>query len=204
MNLLDTYKVRYERILLPLAPYLETHIKDRFAGQPRIDRINVRAKSIERFLEKAVKTISDGTAKYSDPINQIQDQLGARIVTYYIDDVERISAIVNRYFREIEARLVIPDSEYEFSYFGKHYVLIIPPEVFPDGHKPDDCPSFFELQIHTLFQHAWSEANHDFGYKPEVELSPEDKRRLAFTAAQAWGADMIFSELFQKLTLDKS
>ena len=57
---------------------------------------------------------------------------------------------------------------------------------------------FFELQIKTLFQNAWSEANHDLGYKPERELSKDEKRKIAFTSAQAWGADMIFDELSDK------
>jgi hypothetical protein len=48
-------------------------------------------------------------------------------------------------------------------------------------------PEFFELQIMTLFQHAWSEANHDIGYKPgSVRLDLGAERRLAFTSAQAW------------------
>lgn len=58
--------------------------------------------------------------------------------------------------------------------------------------------SFFELQIKTLFQHAWSESEHDLGYKPTTTLSSDQKRRLAFTAAQAWGADQIFDELFKQ------
>jgi putative GTP pyrophosphokinase len=42
-------------------------------------------------------------------------------------------------------------------------------------------------------------AEHDLGYKPgAVPLTPDEKRRLAFTAAQAWGADRIFDELFHE------
>jgi GTP pyrophosphokinase len=55
------------------------------------------------------------------------------------------------------------------------------------------------LQIKTLFQHAWSEANHDLGYKPALApVGVEDERRLAFTSAQAWGADHIFDELYSE------
>jgi ppGpp synthetase/RelA/SpoT-type nucleotidyltranferase len=57
---------------------------------------------------------------------------------------------------------------------------------------------FFELQIKTLFQHAWSESEHDLNYKSEEELSFEDKQFIAFSSAQAWGADKIFNDLFLK------
>ena len=59
-------------------------------------------------------------------------------------------------------------------------------------------PAFFELQIKTLFQHAWSEADHDLGYKPGANmLTSDEKRMIALTSAQAWGADRIFDQLFR-------
>lgn len=59
-------------------------------------------------------------------------------------------------------------------------------------------PRVFELQVKTLFEHAWSEAEHDLGYKPgEQPLTPDQTHRLAYTSAQAWGADRMFDELFR-------
>ena len=68
-------------MLLPPAERLETHLKSVFEGYPRIDRISVRPKSVERFVGKAEKQ-TEGRPKYTDPLNQIQDQIGARIVTF--------------------------------------------------------------------------------------------------------------------------
>jgi putative GTP pyrophosphokinase len=72
-------------------------------------------------------------------------------------------------------------------------------DIFDGKIKEDESVAFFELQIKTLFQHAWSEAEHDLGYKPATVLSSDQKRRLAFTAAQAWGADQIFDELYRHI-----
>lgn len=195
----QSYAERRLKVLIPIAERLEQFLRDCLSDQPRIDRISVRAKDVDRFIEKAAKKI-DGRSKYSDPLNQIQDQIGARVVTFYVEDVPRISNMVEKYFRPIEFKDIVPDSESEFGYFGKHYIMLIPMDVIHED--TEDSPPFFELQIKTLFQHAWSEANHDLGYKQEGNLTPEQKRKMAFTSAQAWGADLIFNELFKELQDD--
>ena len=193
------YATRYDNILVPLGRRLEAHLKGIVAGQPRIDRISVRPKSVARFLEKARKE-ENGVPKYSDPLNQIQDQIGARIVTFYLSDVEALASTVEAYFGSVEILHVVPDSPREFGYEGKHYILFVPDDVKDSAANEEDCPTFFELQIKTLFQHAWGEADHDLIYKPSGTLTTDQRRRVAFTAAQAWGADRIFEELAQELT----
>ena len=198
MNDLEAaYKKRYEDYLLPLAVKLEGLLKEYFIEEQRIDRVVSRAKSVESFINKALREV-DGKQAYSDPLNQIQDQVGARIVTYYLDDVPKVTKIILRYFRPVEERLIVPDSECEFGYFGKHFVLFVPNGLLNVSASKETYPRFFEVQIKTLFQHAWGEANHDLGYKPSCEWSSDDKRRIAFTSAQAWGADTIFNDLFKK------
>jgi ppGpp synthetase/RelA/SpoT-type nucleotidyltranferase len=195
-NLHTLYSARYAKALKPIAERLEVFIQECLSDVSRIDRIVARAKSIDRFLAKAEKE-KDGLKKYSDPLNQIQDQVGARIITFYPDDVAHICKAVEKYFHPIEEQTVVPDTDAEFGYFGKHYILLLPRDVI-DPQEPT-VPQFFELQIKTLFQHAWSEANHDLGYKPDGELDSHFRRRLAFTSAQAWGADQIFNELQREI-----
>lgn len=193
----EAYKHRHA-LLGRLASALAEHISDSVRGEPRIDRVVARAKDIDRFLTKAA-TLVDGKNKYEDPLSQIQDQLGARIVVFYKSDVERVETLVRKHFRAIEFKELVPESETEFGYFGRHLVLVVPGDIVDDSMLADDVPRFFELQIKTLFQHAWAEANHDLGYKPgEQELSSEQKRLIAFASAQAWGADHIFDQLFNQ------
>lgn len=196
-SLAEEYDARRRQVLAPLAERLEGFLREVFRDSSRIDRISVRAKSVDRFVAKAQK-VEDNQPKYRDPLNQIQDQLGARIVTFYPSDVDILAEKVTKYFRHIEARRIVPDSEGEFGYEGRHFILFLPRDVFEDEQKESAVISFFELQIKTLFQHAWSEAEHDLGYKPTATLSKDQKRRLAFTAAQAWGADQIFDELYRQ------
>lgn len=202
MNILrEEYKKRHNNILLPMVDKLEGFIKDLLEDFDRIDRVTVRAKSVDSFLEKSQRR-SNGEPKYSDPLKQIQDQIGARIVTFYKDDVDQVINHVLKYFRHIELKELIPESESEFGYFGKHLILLLPSDIL----EPDcpEAPLFFELQIKTLFQHSWSEANHDLGYKSSENLDSDIKRQIAFVSAQAWGADEIFNQLFRKLIKNKN
>ena len=198
MTLERDYLERRNKVLVPLAKSLEEHLRGLLKDIPRIDRISTRPKSVDRFVEKATK-VENGRAKYDDPLHQIQDQIGARVVCFYLDDVEYVSNQLEPYLKSVESKRVLPEGDSEFGYFGKHYVQFVPTDVLNPNWNKKLIPEFFELQIKTLFQHAWSEADHDLGYKPATaELSPDQKRRIAFTAAQAWGADRIFNELFRE------
>jgi putative GTP pyrophosphokinase len=195
----DDYLKRFDTVLKPLAGALEDYLKDLLQGHERIDRISARPKAVSRFLDKAAK-VEDGKTKYEDPLNQIQDQIGARVVCFYLDDVRIISKLVSDYFKYVELKDVVPEKESEFGYFGKHYISLFPKDVLKSDWPDELVPQFFELQIKTLFQHAWSEADHDLAYKPgDRPLNSDQNRRVAFTAAQAWGADRLFNELAQEL-----
>lgn len=194
------YRLRFETVLKPLAESLEYHLQDTLEGIGRIDRIQARAKSPSRFMAKASKS-EGGGQKYAEPMSQIEDQVGARIIVFYIDDVDRVAKEIDRYFHHIERRDLIPERVSEFGYFGRHYILGMPTDIVDPAWDKAMIPEFFELQIKTLFQHAWAEANHDLGYKEfEGEMSSDSKRRMAWASAQAWGADQIFNELFRDLT----
>jgi ppGpp synthetase/RelA/SpoT-type nucleotidyltranferase len=197
-ELSEAYRIRYSRALVPLAARLEGYIRDLLGTLSHIDRISARPKSPERFLAKA-STVVGGVAKYRDPLNQIQDQIGARIVAFYTSDVDPLTVRVKDYFAPIEELSIVPETPDRFGYEGKHFVLFVPDDVITSDIPHDFIPTFFELQIRTLFQHAWGEANHDLAYKPFSDLSQDQQRKVAFTAAQAWGADLIFSELASEL-----
>lgn len=194
----EAYEDLRTQVLVPLATRIENYVRQVLSGVARIDRISARAKSTDRFLGKAAKE-KDGVLKYDDPLNQIQDQVGLRIVVFYLSDVETVAAEIKKYLRPIEEQSIVPDSESEFGYFGKHYIMLVPTDVYDAQLRVGTGPRFFELQIKTLFQHAWSEAEHDLGYKPSAGLTPHQRRRIAFSSAQAWGADTMFDELHREM-----
>lgn len=188
------YAERYP-LLVRLVPRLEDMLRRYLEGVPHIDRISARAKDPVRFVTKAAKLGDEGKRKYAAPLDQIQDQIGARIIVFYLDDVAAVRDVVERYFQRVEGRELVPEDHWAFGYFGYHWVFPLPEDLIPEDQETLAYPRFFELQVKTLFQHAWSEANHDLGYKPTRPLTPMQQRRFAYTAAQAWGADRVFNEL---------
>ena len=195
---LESYRSRFpdlSRVATDLQKFIASHLTD----LPRIDRVSARAKSPERFDAKANKKLEDGSLKYSDPMTQIQDQIGARVVVFYETDVAPVADVLETYFRHVERQEHVPDSYWKFGYFGLHWVFALPGDVIPSDVSVLGMPRFFELQVKTLFQHAWSEANHELAYKAPAKLSSDQQRRFAYTAAQAWGADRVFRELNSEL-----
>ena len=194
----STYYHRFS-LFEEVAGRLESHLRSVVDGLPHIDRVGARAKSPDRFIAKAAKKENDAL-KYDNPFVQIQDQIGGRITVFYLRDVEICKERVTKFMTFIESQDKSPSTESEFGYFGAHFIMNLPDDVIPDGADRDLIPDFFELQIKTLFQHAWSEAHHDLGYKSVRDLTSLEKRKVAFTAAQAWGADTIFEDLAMALS----
>ena len=201
--LLTEYEARYRNILVPIARALELLLVDHCTtapALPHIDRIAARAKRPDSFASKAAKQNDDGTLYYEHPLIEIQDQVAARIIVFYTDDVEPTCALIRRYFTNAELQTKEPKSEWEFGYFGRHFILTLPADAVPAQIDREAAPPLFELQVRTLFQHAWSEASHDPIYKPHVHPTAEQKRLCAFASAQAWGADRAFFQLRRNRT----
>ena len=91
-NLRATYQERF-RVLEELAKRIEKQLNEYLQSEARIDRIAARPKSLDRFLQKA-EAMAEGRLKYNDPINQIQDQIGARVITFYLSDIDRIVEVI--------------------------------------------------------------------------------------------------------------
>lgn len=197
-NLKQSYTERYEKALTPLAKEIQEDLDQLLSGMKNIDLISARAKEVDRFIEKSEK-LSGEVKKYTHPLSQIQDQVAARIITFYLDDISKVEEIVLTQYVRAETKEIVPDSHSEFGYVGKHFILLIPTDLKPEEVSSDLIPAFFELQVKTLFQHAWAEASHELDYKPPRPLTEDEKRRMAFTAAQAWGADHIFNDLQKEL-----
>jgi putative GTP pyrophosphokinase len=196
------YRDRFP-LLIAAAGRLEAETIRHFEGVARIDRINFRAKGATSFVEKAKNRRVD--PPYVEPLLEIEDQVAGRVVVFFTSDVEPIVVRVQELFgAPVEIERKIPAHDEEFGYESHHSIFDLPQWAYPQGWEArPDMPTMFEVQVRTLFQHAYAEPQHDLAYKPDEPLVSRDKRELAWIAASAWGADQGYERVRTRLEMEK-
>lgn len=182
------YEARLTR-LEALALTLERATKQHLEGLPHIDRIAFRAKRVDSFVEKARRKA------YESPLDQVEDQVAGRVIVFYRDEIEPMRARLAEIFGAVEEAQHEPEDVSSFSYESFHSIVVIPAALTPEGWSDvERRPTTFELQIRTLFQHAYAESEHDLVYKPPLALERDEQRKIAWVAASAWGADEVLGQ----------
>lgn len=196
-DLASAYRARLE-LLRRAADKLEADLLEHFRGRPHIDRISVRVKDPESFVEKA--TIRKVDPPYEVPLAEIEDQIAGRILVHFLGDLDETMAHVGTLLNQVEQDHKRPTRYNEFDYESLHGIYSLPPQYLPVGWaEQEDMPETFEMQVRTLFQHAYAEPQHDLGYKPGSQLTEEVRRELAWIAAGSWGADRALERVRKTL-----
>jgi ppGpp synthetase/RelA/SpoT-type nucleotidyltranferase len=181
-------------LLEELRVNLERETREALSGVAHIDRISFRVKAVQSFVVKAEDPSNEPA--YSEPLVEIEDQVAGRAIVFFLSDLKSVREGLEASFNTVERAERRPERDAEFGYETDHMICVIPPHLKPDGwNDRSDVPSTFELQIRTIFMHAYAEPQHDMAYKTAEELPRGVRRELAWIAASAWGADQAYERV---------
>jgi putative GTP pyrophosphokinase len=182
-----------QSLLKELSDSLEQEVRSALDGLPHVDRVSFRVKNPESFVKKATDPLND--PPYADPLVEIEDQVAGRIIVFFLGDIEKVADLIERTFGTVEQSLRRPERDAEFGYESEHRICLIPEHLLPVGWDERTFPTTFELQVRTIFMHAYAEPQHDFAYKTKRDIDRGTVRELAWIAASAWGADQSYERL---------
>lgn len=161
--------------------------------------IEGRAKSVSSFSDK----IHRPGKNYNNPLSEIRDLSGLRIILYYTDDVSRVSEIIDRELKVDtdnsidKADLLEPD---QFGYLSIHKVICLDKKRKEMSEWSAYRNLYAEIQIRTVLQHAWASISHRLQYKRESEIPASFRRKLTLLSGLLEIADNEFSELQEEIT----
>lgn len=169
---------------------LRVEIHDRLAAcldreAIALSQIESRTKSVRSFAEKITSK-----GKYADPLEEITDLAGLRVIVYYPDDVRAVGAVIDRELTvdwENSNRSGHDDPPDRFGYRSDHYIVSLPASERFAGLRA-------EIQVRTVMQHAWAAVDHEIRYKA-ADLPRDLSRRLFRLSALLELADEQFAGL---------
>lgn len=181
----------YESLTERLRGLVKDLLKD---AEIDVIQIEARTKEIDSFTSK----IARKGAIYKDPLAEMTDIVGLRVITYYLEDVDKVAKIIRREFTVDDAVSVDKAASLDPDRFGYVSVHLIA-ELSPSRQKLVEWKQYakikVEIQVRTALQHAWSAVNHKLDYKSPTEVPRAIRRRLFRLNALFELADDQFSEL---------
>lgn len=153
--------------------------------------ITARTKSVESFAAKVERTV-DGRRLYTDPLVEITDQVGLRVITYLREDVAAVANVLGDEMRLLDDRDMGLETAREgrWGYASRHLLVGVEGEQQPAS-----------IQVRTVLQHAWAEFEHDVRYKGSIPAAhgAELDRRFTLAAGLLDFADREFTAIQDRL-----
>ena len=158
--------------------------------------VSGRTKTVESFAGKAARRLPGGRLAHPKPLTDITDQIGVRVVTYVLADVDAVAQLLSSQLTVLEDRAMGQETAAagRFGYSSRHLLVGLGEDREEPG-IPRERPA--SVQIRTVLQHAWAEFEHDVRYKGSVsaEHAPDFDRRFTLAAGLLELADQQFSSI---------
>jgi ppGpp synthetase/RelA/SpoT-type nucleotidyltranferase len=176
----------YERLSEEVAYILRREL-DR--QEVKYESVGCRAKTLDSFCEKLHRKT------YDNPLAEITDLAGVRVVYLYTSDLSRIEGVIESTFDVIEKVDKLGEkSESEFGYGALHYLIKLSRKS--SGARYDDLKDLVcEVQTRTILQDAWAIVAHHLTYKHESDVPELLRRKLNALSGLFETADDQFDQL---------
>jgi putative GTP pyrophosphokinase len=170
----ESRRALYEAFTSKLHSLLDEVLRSKNAD---ILPIEYRTKTVESFEEKLTR----GGKLYSDPVAEITDLSGLRIIGYSLQSIPTIETTINELFDVDLPNSVDKTAElkaHEFGYRSKHFVVSFPLNrcELPEYQRFRSLKA--EIQVRTVLQHAWAVMDHKLRYKGVADAPAQLARRL--------------------------
>lgn len=180
---------------------LETAVRSRLEDDGlNYHSVSGRPKDLVSVRTKLSKKLPDGSMKYPDGLEQLDDLIGVRVVTYTTLDVRSAVESLSQQFSVIESLDKTKEKQDAglIGYGSHHLVVKVPDANTPAGCKP--CVGVkFEIQVRTILQHAWAEFEHDIRYKAVKEVPANVHRAFTMAAGLLELADQQFDTIHETI-----
>ena len=153
--------------------------------------ITTRVKDLGSLLKKV------DNKGINDPFSEIPDIVGARVVTLFLSDINRIIETLNSCFDVSVVDNKIDDTDPRlFGYLSVHVHARIKSTF--QGTRYDRIKQFlFEVQVRTIAMDAWASVSRHLAYKSESDVPPELRRDFNALSGLYYVADKHLEMFFK-------
>ncbi len=190
----DTYKRQYEELMPQysrLCKVVEDVLTRRIKEQQiKTSLITSRPKTYESFKSKIKRK------PYKDPLGEITDLAGARVVCLYAPDLKRIENIIYKEFDVLEKVDKYEDlGSDRMGYLGVHFIVKLS-KNYAGPHYEGLHGLRCEIQTRTILQDAWAIIDYHLIYKNEASMPEEIRRDINNVSSLLEIAQNIFDNVF--------
>ena len=186
----------YANLASVIAEILEKCLKNR---DIKVLSVQHRAKEPGKFGRKAAtpSEADPNNPKYPEPLKEITDLAGVRIITFFPQTVTNINSLIVDEFEIVEQAdkgQELIEKE-RFGYQSVHYLVRLKPDRARLAEYKNFATAITEVQVRTILQHAWAEIEHDIQYHSSIAIPVEIRRRFMVLAGMLELADREFQAI---------
>lgn len=163
-----------------------------------VHTVEARAKSVDSFAKK----ISRADKSYLNPLEEVTDLCGLRVILYYQSDVDLFCNFIRDEFSVDDERSVNKLHELSadrFGYISTHLIV----NLKKSRGSLIEWSSFksfnAEIQVRTVLQHAWASISHTLQYKNSSDTDTQIARQLNRVSGLLEVADEQFVAIKTKI-----